>query len=123
MSKLKGRIDDMFIARGVNVFPSEIERVLLEFEELAPHYQIVLSRPERLDLVTVLTEVNPDFFAKYVGPDLLNEDDTGVRALWGRIRQKLHEALGVSIEVKITAPRTIARSEGKAVRVVDNRPH
>jgi phenylacetate-CoA ligase len=123
MSKLKGRIDDMFIARGVNVFPSEIERVLLEFEELAPHYQIVLSRPERLDLVTVLTEVNPDFFTKYIGSDLLSEDDAAVKALWGRVRQKLHEALGVSIEVKISAPHTIARSEGKAVRVVDNRPH
>lgn len=123
MSKLKGRIDDMFIVRGVNVFPSEIERVLLEFEELAPHYQIVLSRPERLDLVTVLTEVNPAFLAKYSGSDLLSDDDVAVKALWGRIRQKLQEALGVSIEVKISAPRTIVRSEGKAVRVVDNRPH
>ena len=122
MSKLKGRIDDMFIVRGVNVFPSEIERVLLEFQELAPHYQIVLSRPERMDLVTVLTEVTPAFFAGHIGADLMSADHAAVKSLWQRIRQKLNEALGVSIEVKISAPRTIARSEGKAVRVIDNRP-
>lgn len=122
MSKLKGRIDDMFIVRGVNVFPSEIERVLLDFEELAPHYQIVLSRPERLDVVTVLTEVKPAFYAnQHIGFALLDENHVAVRDLWGRIRLKLNQALGVSIEVKITPPRTIARSEGKAVRVVDDR--
>ncbi len=122
MSKLKGRIDDMFIVRGVNVFPSEIERVLLDFEELAPHYQIVLSRPERLDVVTVLTEVKPAFYAnQHIGFALLDENHVAVRDLWGRIRLKLNQALGVSIEVKIMPPRTIARSEGKAVRVVDDR--
>ncbi len=122
MSKLKGRIDDMFIVRGVNVFPSEIERVLLDFEELAPHYQIILNRPEHLDVVTVLTEVNYNFYAKTIGFALMDNNHPSIRDLSSKIRLKLNQALGVSIEVQVTAPRTIARSEGKAVRVVDNRP-
>jgi phenylacetate-CoA ligase len=122
MSKIKGRIDDMFIVRGVNVFPSEIERVLLEFEELAPHYQIILTRPEHLDVVTVLTEVSPDFYRRNIGFAMMDHNHPAVNQLRGNIRQKLNQALGVSIEVQVTAPRTIARSEGKAVRVVDQRP-
>ncbi|MBN9387888.1 MAG: phenylacetate--CoA ligase [Chloroflexi bacterium] len=122
MSKIKGRIDDMFIVRGVNVFPSEIERVLLEFEELAPHYQIILTRPEHLDVVTVLTEVSSNFYAKHIGFAMMDHNHPAVDHLRGNIRLKLNQALGVSIEVQVTAPRTIARSEGKAVRVVDQRP-
>lgn len=122
MSKLKGRIDDMLIIRGVNVFPSEIERVLLDFEELAPHYQIVLTRPETLDVVTVMTEVTPDFFEKAIGPDLLHDDHEVVRILHRRISHSLNTALGVHLEIKIGAPRSVPRSEGKAVRVIDNRP-
>jgi phenylacetate-CoA ligase len=123
MSKIKGRIDDMFIVRGVNVFPSEIERVLLEFEELAPHYQIILTRPEHLDVVTVLTEVSPPFYAKTIGFAMMDHNHPAINQLRSNIRRKLNQALGVSIEVQVTAPRTVARSEGKAVRVVDQRPH
>lgn len=122
MSKIKGRIDDMFIVRGVNVFPSEVERVLLEFEELAPHYQIVLTRPEHLDVVTVLTEISPDFYSKTIGFAMMDHNHPALNHLRGNIRLKLNHALGVSIEVQLTAPRSIARSEGKAVRVVDQRP-
>ncbi|HEX2909955.1 MAG TPA: phenylacetate--CoA ligase [Chloroflexia bacterium] len=121
MSKLKGRIDDMIIVRGVNVFPSEVERVLLDFEELAPHYQIVLSRPENLDVVTVMTEVSTDFFDKIAPVDLLHEDHEEVLKLLHRVRNQLQTSLGVNMEVKIGAPRTVPRSEGKAVRVIDNR--
>lgn len=122
MSKLKGRIDDMLIVRGVNVFPSEIERVLLDFEELAPHYQIVLTRPENLDVVTVMSEMTPDFFAQRVGAeDILHDDHDAVRALYSRIAHQLHTALGVNLDIKIGAPRTVPRSEGKAVRVIDQR--
>ncbi len=121
MSKLKGRIDDMLIIRGVNVFPSEIERVLLDFEELAPHYQIVLTRPENLDVVTVITEVTPVFYEKYIGTDLLHDDHEAVKVLSLRVMGSLHNALGVSLELKVHTPRTLPRSEGKAVRVVDNR--
>lgn len=122
MSKLKGRIDDMIIVRGVNVFPSEVERVLLEFQELAPHYQIKLTRPETLDVVTVLAEVTPDFYEKNVSDFMLNEESTIVNNLCHHLSTKLNSALGVSLEVKVNAPKSVPRSEGKAVRVVDERP-
>jgi phenylacetate-CoA ligase len=122
MSKLKGRIDDMLIVRGVNVFPSEIERVLLDFAELAPHYQIVLTRPGNLDAITVMTEVSQEFYDSQIGTDLLShEDHEDVRRLHRRISDALATALNVTLDVKIHTPRTIARSEGKAVRVVDKR--
>ncbi len=121
MSKLKGRIDDMLIVRGVNVFPSEIERVLLDFDELAPHYQIVLTRPENLDVVTVMTEVTASFFEQRIGTDLLHDNHEAVLALYQRVTQQLAIALGVNLDVKINAPRSVPRSEGKAVRVIDNR--
>jgi phenylacetate-CoA ligase len=122
MGKIKGRIDDMLIVRGVNVFPSEIERVLLEFSELAPHYQILLERPEVLDVITVHCETTPDFTGRVFGDAEHDEDHHLLRNLRQQISRSLQEALGVTLHVKINPPQAIPRSEGKAVRVVDKRP-
>jgi phenylacetate-CoA ligase len=106
-SRVKGRTDDMLVIRGVNVFPSEIERVLTSVPELAPHYQVVVERPDRLDEVTVEAEVRE-----------------GVRAtddLERSARGRLAETLGLSARVTLLPPQSIARSEGKALRVLDRR--
>ena len=121
MSKLKGRLDDMMIIRGVNVFPSEVERVLLEYEELAPHYQIVLTRPETLDVVTVITELTPTWLQQQGLTENLPADHAALQHLHRRLSLSLHNTLGVTLEVQLNPARTIPRSEGKAVRVVDNR--
>jgi phenylacetate-CoA ligase len=107
MSRVKGRVDDMLIVRGVNVFPSEVERVLTAEPELAPHYQLVVERPERLDELTVEAEVRES--------ELLTD------ALEQRVRERLHETLALSARVTLLPPQSIPRSEGKALRVVDRR--
>lgn len=121
MGKIKGRIDDMLIVRGVNVFPSEIERVLLEFEELAPHYQIVLERPDILDVVTVQAEATP-MYVQQIFATTYDSEHEHIINLQYKIRHSLSVALGVNLHVKVNAPHAIPRSEGKAVRVVDKRP-
>ena len=100
MSRVKGRVDDMLIIRGVNVFPSEIERVLLSVDGIAPHYQIVVERPQHLDEMTVQVEGDVD-----PAP----------------VREQLERALGLSARVEIVEPGSIPRSEGKALRVLDKR--
>jgi phenylacetate-CoA ligase len=121
MSKIKGRTDDMLIIRGVNVFPSEIERVLIGFDELAPHYQIILERPETLDVVSVEAEITSTFLRKEFH-EHYNPDSEIIAYLRRKIGHGLQQALGVNLDIKINPPRTVPRSEGKAVRVVDNRP-
>jgi phenylacetate-CoA ligase len=100
MSRVIGRTDDMLIIRGVNVFPSEIERVLLAISGLEPHYQLVVERPDRLDELTVQVEGALD-----AAP----------------VRERLERALGLSARVEVVPPGSIARSEGKALRVIDKR--
>jgi phenylacetate-CoA ligase len=100
MSRVKGRTDDMLVIRGVNVFPSEIERVLLAVDGLEPHYQLVVERPEHLDELTVQVEGAAD-----PAP----------------VRAQLERALGLSARVEIVEPGSIPRSEGKALRVLDRR--
>src|SRR5947209_12164207 len=100
MSRVLGRTDDMLIIRGVNVFPSEIERALLSVGGLAPHYRIVVERPRRLDELTVQVEGAID-----AAP----------------VRAQLERALGLSARVEIVEPGSIPRSEGKALRVLDRR--
>ena len=111
MTKVLGRTDDMMIVRGVNVFPSQIEHALLGIEGLAPHYQILLStRPDRQDGLRVRVETA----SASSGPDRS-------AALEARTVEVLRDALGLTVEVELVAPRTIRRSEGKAVRIVDQR--
>jgi phenylacetate-CoA ligase len=106
MSRIHGRVDDMLVVRGVNVFPSEVERVLLTLPELAPHYQLVLERPGRLDELTVEAEVR---------------EGEPAEELTGRVEQALAETLGLSGRVRLLRPQSIPRSEGKALRVLDRR--
>lgn len=117
MSRVKGRIDDMLIIRGVNIFPSEIENVLLSVDELAPHYQLMLTRHGPLDEVVLNVEINPETFAAF-GGDLNLE---GARDLAARVARMIKNACLVTVEVHLMPPGSIPRSEGKAVRVVDKR--
>ncbi len=112
MTRVSGRTDDMLIIRGVNVFPSQIESVLMEIAEVEPHYQLVVEREGTLDNLTVMVEVGEKTFSDEV-KDLMS--------LEKRIGKNIKETLGVSVRVKLVEPKTIARSEGKAQRVIDKR--
>lgn len=112
MEKVTGRSDDMLIIRGVNVFPTQIESVLMEVEGTEPHYQIIVDRKGALDDIEIKVEVNEKIFSDEV--KVLNE-------LSNKIRQRMQSVLGISAKVTLVEPKSIARSEGKAVRVVDKR--
>ena len=111
MSKPMGRTDDMLIIRGVNVFPSQIETVLLNMG-YSPNYQIVVDRVNNLDTIEVLVEMTVEAFS-----DVLTELSTKERAL----SENIKSLLGVAAKVRLVSPKSIKRSEGKAVRVIDNR--
>lgn len=113
MSKVKGRTDDMMVVRGVNVFPSQIEEVVLAADGLAPHYLIVLDRPKNdLDTLEVWVEALPELWGQ--GNQVLER----VRAI---ISRDLQEMLGLTANVSVLHPNSIQRSEGKAKRVIDKR--
>ena len=112
MKKVSGRTDDMLIIRGVNVFPSQIESVLMEIEGIEPHYQLVVDRVDNLDTLTVLVEISDRSFSDEVKV---------LQQLERKISFSIKEYLGVSARVKLVEPKAIARSQGKAVRVIDNR--
>jgi phenylacetate-CoA ligase len=112
MEKISGRTDDMLIVRGINVFPSQIETVLLQVEGVQPHYQIIVDRQRTLDDLEVWVEVSEEVFA---------DDIRGLQALEGRIRDELRNMLGIAARVKLVEPKSIQRSEGKAKRVIDRR--
>ena len=107
MSRVVGRTDDMLIIRGVNVFPSEIERSLLAVPELAPHYRLLVERPGHLDELTVEAE--------------LREGEPGGERLQAFVEERLGRALGLTASVRLGPPGSVPRSEGKALRVVDLR--
>ncbi|MBQ6884756.1 MAG: phenylacetate--CoA ligase [Clostridia bacterium] len=111
MCKPMGRSDDMMIIRGVNVFPSQIETVLLN-EGYQPNYQIVLDRVNNTDTFEVNVEMNPDQFTDTVG---------GITALEKSLANAMKTMLGINPAVHLVAPKSITRSEGKAVRVIDKR--
>lgn len=112
ISRIKGRTDDMLIIRGVNVFPSQIESVLLEIEETEPHYQLIVKREGALDKLEVQVEVNERFFS---------DEIRILENLSKKIRNEIESVLGLSVYVRLVEPKTIQRSEGKAKRVIDNR--
>ncbi len=112
MNKISGRTDDMLIIRGVNVFPSQIESVLMEIEGIEPHYQLIVDRADNLDTLTVHVEVSERNFSDEVKV---------LQQLEKKISYSIKEYLGVSAKVKLVEPKAIARSEGKAVRVIDKR--
>ncbi len=112
IERVTGRSDDMLIIRGVNVYPSQIEQVLMGVPMVAPHYQVVLTKKGSMDHVEVHVEVAPDF-----NFDEIRE----IEALQRKVKAEIESALAVSIAVKLVEPKSIARSEGKAKRVVDLR--
>lgn len=112
MHKIMGRSDDMLIIRGVNVFPSQIESVLLEFGEAAPHYHIFVDRANNTDTFEVHVEVRPENFS---------DDLSSMLNLRKRIEARIQSVVGIHAQVKLVEPRSIERSTGKAKRVTDNR--
>ena len=113
ISKIKGRTDDMIVVRGINVFPSQIEHVLVGIEGTYPQYQIIVDRKSHhLDDVEVLVEVEPKFFSDEIKH--LNE-------LREKIRKEIENVLSVGVKVTLVEPKTIERSIGKAKRIVDKR--
>lgn len=112
MSKVSGRTDDMLIIRGVNVFPSQIESVLLEIGETAPHYLLIVDRVGTLDTLEVWVEMTQDMFSDEV---------RRLEEIEKKIRKEIESTLGITAKVKLVEPKTIERSEGKAKRVIDKR--
>ena len=112
LHRFTGRTDDMLIIRGVNVYPSQIESILLETEGVSPHYQIIVTREGALDNVEVQVEVSGSNFSDTI-KDLQRRENA--------IQKTIKEFLGITSKVRLVEPRTIQRSEGKAVRVLDKR--
>ena len=112
MNRVSGRTDDMLIIRGVNVFPSQIESVLMEMDGVEPHYQLVVDRKDKLDTLTVMVEV---------GERIFSDEVKHLQDLERKIAKNIKDYFGVSAKVKLVEPKAIARSEGKAVRVIDKR--
>jgi len=112
MEKVTGRTDDMLIIRGVNVFPSQVEHVLMGIEGVEPHYLIVVDREGNLDTMQVQVEVSDRVFS---------DEIRILENLSKQIQREIKDLLGVTCKVKLVEPKTIQRSEGKAQRVIDNR--
>ena len=112
MHRVTGRTDDMLIIRGVNVYPSQIESVLMEMRWVEPHYQLLVDRKDNLDILTVMVEV---------GEQTFSDEVRKLQDLEKKISKNIKEYLGVSARVKLVEPKSIPRSEGKAQRVIDSR--
>ena len=112
ISRFKGRVDDMLIIRGVNVFPSQVEAALVDVEEVTPHYMMIVDRVNNLDTLEIQVEIDQRFYT---------DEIRAIEALNRKIAHVIQQALGISAKIKIVEPQTLARSEGKAVHVVDKR--
>jgi len=112
MGRIMGRSDDMLIIRGVNVFPSQVESVLLSIGNTSPHYQLIVDREDNLDILTVLVEINEEMFTDEV---------KGMEELERKIKAALSSVLQISAKVRLVNPKSLERSEGKSKRVIDNR--
>ena len=112
MGRIVGRSDDMLIIRGINVFPSQVESVILEMNEFEPQYLLVVERKGNLDTLQVQVEVRKDYFSDDIGRML---------AMKKRLADRLKSVLSIAADVKLMEPNSIARSEGKSKRVIDNR--
>ena len=112
MTRIIGRSDDMLIIRGINVFPSQVESVILDMPEFEPVYMLVVDRVNSLDTLQVQVEVRKDFFSDDIG---------GMLQLRKKLADKLKSVLSISADVRLMEPNSIPRSEGKSVRVIDKR--
>ena len=109
---MSGRSDDMLIIRGVNIFPSQIESVLVGIEGVEPHYLLIVERTDNLDTLEIQVEVDERLFS---------DEIKVLQKLSKRIEKEIKDILGVTCSAKLVEPKTIQRSEGKAKRVIDNR--
>ncbi|MDD5713087.1 MAG: AMP-binding protein, partial [Smithellaceae bacterium] len=114
MERIAGRSDDMLIIRGVNVYPSQIEAVLVGIEGIEPHYQLIVERAGNLDTLEVQVEVSEKIFSDAGEVKVL-------QSMERRLVKDLKDYLGISAKVKLVEPKTLTRSEGKASRVIDKR--
>ncbi len=112
IERIKGRSDDMLIIRGVNIFPSQIESLLMDTEGVEPHYQIVVDRVDNLDVLEVRVEVSEDIFS---------DEIKQLQNLQHRIEKDIKDLYGISVKVKLAEPKSLERFEGKAKRVIDKR--
>ena len=112
ISRFKGRVDDMLIIRGVNVFPSQVEAALIGVEEVTPHYMMIVDRVNNLDTLEIQVELDARFYTDEV---------RAIEALNKKIAHVISQALGINAKIKIVEPQTLVRSEGKAVHVIDKR--
>jgi phenylacetate-CoA ligase len=112
MERITGRTDDMLKIRGVAVFPSQIEKALLKMDGIEPHYQIIATRPQHLDELEVQVETSPKLFSDEV------KELVGIK---NKIEHFIHDEIGLRVNVTLVEPKTLPRSEGKAVRVIDKR--
>lgn len=112
IDKITGRADDMLIIRGVNVFPTQIEAAVMKFKEVLPHYMIYVDRVNNLDVISVKIELNPD---------LMSDTMSGLEKLTKAIEGEISNITGIHAKVLLVEPRSLPRSEGKMVRVIDSR--
>jgi phenylacetate-CoA ligase len=112
MSKIQGRSDDMLIIRGVNVFPSQVESALLEIEEAKPHYMLIVDREGTMDTLEIQVEIDDRYFS---------DEMVELNKVRQKIKHKVESILGISVIINLVEHKTIARSEGKAKRVIDKR--
>jgi len=111
MEKVTGRSDDMIILRGVNVFPTQIEEALMAIPGLAPHFQIELTKPDRMDQMRILCECAD-----------ASVDDAARQSAAAALAAQIKETVGISVAIEVADVGGVARSEGKAVRILDKRP-
>lgn len=112
ISRFKGRVDDMLIIRGVNVFPSQVEAALINVQEVTPHYMMIVDRVNNLDTLEIQVEIDQKYYTDEV---------KAIEALTKKISHTIQQALGINAKIKIVEPQTLVRSEGKAVHVIDKR--
>ncbi|PYO26788.1 MAG: hypothetical protein DMD86_19165 [Candidatus Rokuibacteriota bacterium] len=115
MARIRGRTDDMVVIKGVNVYPSQLEAALLTLDDLAPHYQLVVDRTQAFPTLEVHVEPTERVVHEWGGFDSGRPE---VLALGARVADRIRGHLGLNPEIAIVPPKTIPRSEGKAVRVV-----
>jgi phenylacetate-CoA ligase len=112
MDRVTGRTDDMLKIRGVLIFPSQIERALLEVKGVEPHYQIIVTRPQHLDEIEVQVETSKKLFSDEV---------KHLEEVKKKIEKRIENSIVLRVKVTLVEPKTIPRSEGKAKRIIDKR--
>ena len=112
MKKVLGRSDDIIIIKGVNIFPSQVESILMEAEGVEPRYQIILDRVEGLDTLEINVEVNEKVFS---------DEIKILQNISSKIERKIREIIGVTAKVKLVAPESLQPKAGKALKVIDRR--